>query len=76
MSGVVLQLDPPLYVDTPLGAGMAIIYESDTNDVFWTVILKDSKAIVQFRNNQLHAGNSYTFGLGITDEAMRKIIAP
>lgn len=74
MSGI-LQLDPALWVETPLGLGLAVIYENDGNDFYWTVMLNKSKAIVQFRNEKIRAATSYTLGRGMTDARMRKIIS-
>lgn len=63
MSGP-LQLDPPIYLETPLGGGWAYIYENCGVglETFWTVALDDGGACVLFRNDQIRFGNSYTAG--------------
>jgi hypothetical protein len=71
---VILQLSPALWVDTPLGRGKAIIYKDDGDDCYWTVVLKDTGAIVQFRNEKIRASANYTLGRRLRDEIMRKII--
>lgn len=75
MGRTILQLNPALWLDTPLGPGRAILYTDDGDDFYWTVMLTESKAIVQFRNETVRAANSYTLGRGITDERMKAIIA-
>lgn len=60
-------------VSTPLGDGEAILIECENHDNFWTVIL-DNGAIVTFRQEKIRAGRSYTYGRGINDQEMIKII--
>jgi hypothetical protein len=72
MGAIPLQLDPPLYVETPLGKGLAIIYMDDLTDIYWTVIILETRAIVQFRNQKIRAAKTYTLGLGIDDEEMKE----
>lgn len=73
---MILQLQPCIRVETPLGAGLALFYEDDGQDIFWTVAVASSRAIVQFRNEKIRIARCYTAGLGVTDAEMRNIIAP
>lgn len=68
-----IQLDPAIWLVTPLGEGRAIIYETDEDDWYWLTIL-DNGAIVKFRNDQIKAGNSYTLGRGIDNTTMKVIV--
>jgi len=60
----IIQLNPPIYLETPLGGGWAYIYENAGVglETFWTVALDDGGASVLFRNDQVRFGNSYTAG--------------
>jgi len=71
---MVIQLDELIKVETPLGPGYAIIFESGADDNFWTVALSDTQAIVTFRQNQIRMGRCYTYDRGISDADMRKRI--
>ena len=71
---VLIQLDDPIAVDTPLGRGYAIIFESAADDNFWTVALSDSLAFVTLRQKEIRIVRCYTYGRGITIEEMREII--
>jgi len=72
---MILQLQPRIRVETPLGAGLALFFEDDGEEIFWTVVLLSNRAIVQFRNDKIRAAACYTDGSGASDEAMRNIIA-
>jgi hypothetical protein len=72
---MILQLQPRIRLETPLGAGLALFFEDDGEDIYWTVIILSSRAIVQFRNDKIRAAPIYTDGSGPSDEAMRKIIS-
>lgn len=72
---MILQLQPRIRVETPLGAGLALFFEDDGEDIYWTVIILSNRAIVQFRNEKIRAAAIYTDGTGPTDDAMRKIIS-
>ena len=61
-------------VETSLGHGYAIIFESGEQDNFWTVAM-DNGALVTFAQSEIRISRSYTHGRGITDEEMREIIA-
>lgn len=73
---MIVQLHPVLALETPLGRGDAILYEDDGYEVYWTVVLSDTCAIVQFKNNEVRAARNYTARRGISHAEMRKIIAP
>lgn len=68
-----IQLSETLSVNTPLGHGRALIFESGEDDNYWTVALDDG-AIVTFRQKDIRMARSYTHGRGIDDEAMRDIL--
>lgn len=71
----VIQLDPWIKVETPLGPGLAVIYESDSDEIYWTVFDCKTRAIVQWKNNQILAARSFSLGLGLTVEDLRNKIA-
>lgn len=68
-----IQLSETLSVDTPLGHGRALIFESGEDDNYWTVAL-DNGAIVTFRQKQIRMARSYTHRRGISDKQMRRMI--
>jgi hypothetical protein len=68
-----IQLSEMISVETPLGHGYAMIFESGEHDNFWTVAM-DNGAIVTFRQDQVRVSRDYTHGRGISDRQMRKII--
>jgi hypothetical protein len=70
-----VQLDPWIKVETPHGAGWAIFYHDTSDEIWWTVALKETLAIVQYRNNKIRIARSYTLDLGLDDEALRNKIA-
>lgn len=70
----VIQLNTPILMQTPLGKGYAIIFESDADDHFWTIALNDTCAIVTFKQDQIRIDRSYTYGRGISNEEMKTII--
>lgn len=72
---MILQLQPRLRVVTPLGPGLALFYEDDGEEIYWTVIDLQTRAIVQHRNEKIRACQCYTDGTGPTDEVMRNIIS-
>lgn len=73
---MIVQLQPRIKVDTPLGAGLALFYEDDGQEIYWTVALFSTRAVVQFRNEKIKIAKCYTDGFGVTDVDMRNIIAP
>ena len=59
---MILQLDPPIPLQTPKGPGIAVIFRDrgiDFEDE-WTVFL-DNQEIWNFRNSQVRAVENYTF---------------
>ena len=71
---MLLELQTPFPVQTPLGHGYAILVESEFHDQWWTVAL-DSGALVTFKQEKILICRSYSHGRGITDEEMRQIIS-
>ena len=68
-----LQLTEIIPVETPLGDGYAILFESGAHDNYWTVAL-ENKALVTFTQDRIRIANSYTHRRGITDERMAMIV--
>lgn len=68
-----IQLHETISVETPLGHGRALIFESGEDDNYWTVAL-DNGALVTFRQKQIRVARSYTHRRGISDRQMRKIL--
>lgn len=68
------EFNDPVEVVTPLGRGRAILIFSSSHDNYWTVILSDTLAIVDFPQKKIRACRSYTAGLKMTDEDMKKVI--
>lgn len=69
-----LQLEELISVETPLGHGYAMIFESGEYDNHWTVAL-DNGAVVTFRQKQIRIARDYTHGRGISDAEMKKIVS-
>ena len=67
------ELDELVPVETPLGSGYAMLFESGEFDNYWTVILENG-ALVTFTQDKIRVSRSYTHGRGIDDDEMRKII--
>jgi hypothetical protein len=59
-----LQLDPPLPVDTPKGPGIAhlVIDYGAEHNLFWTVFLDASGECWTFANPQIRAQKNITIG--------------
>lgn len=60
-------------VDTPLGKALVLFIESEPDDIYWTCVVKETRAIVTFRQNKILMGRSYTDGLGIDDTQMKDL---
>jgi hypothetical protein len=60
-------------VETPLGHGYAIIFESGEHDNYWTVVL-DNGALVTFTQDRIKVSRDYTHRRGISDAEMQKIV--
>lgn len=69
-----IQLGELIPVETNLGSGYAVIFETGEHDNYWTVAL-ESGALVTFRQDQVRISRSYTHGRGIDDAEMRDITA-
>ena len=57
--GMLIQLNEYLEVRTPLGIGLAVIYESRNDEVYWTVILNRTGAIVCFKQRFVKATRKF-----------------
>lgn len=68
------EFNDPIEVDTPLGRGRAILIFSSAHDNYWTVILSETLAIVDFPQKKLRACRNYTAGLKMSDTEMKEII--
>lgn len=68
-----IQLDELIPVETPLGFGYAIIFETGEHDNYWTVALENG-ALVTFTQDRIKVSRDYTHRRGISDEQMREII--
>ena len=73
--GTVIQLTEMIPMDTPLGRGYAILYESGDHEVYWTVVLANG-ALVSFTQDRIRVQRSYTHRRGISDVEMAEIIKP
>jgi hypothetical protein len=69
----VIELENWIAVQTPLGRGHAVIFESTPDDNFWTVIITGNLAIVTFKQKEIRAVRCYTLG-SISHEDMKEII--
>jgi hypothetical protein len=68
-----IQLNEMISVETPLGHGYAIIFESGEDDNWWTVAL-DNGALVTFTQDRIRVSRDYTHGRGISDDQMKEIV--
>lgn len=68
-----IQLGEAIPVETPLGFGYALIFESGEHDNHWTVALENG-ALVTFTQDRIRVSRDYTHRRGISDEQMRDII--
>lgn len=70
----VLQLAPPIEVETAQGRGFAVLVETHADDQLWTVILNDSRAFITYPQKSIKATRSFTCGRGVSDQLMREIL--
>ena len=70
---LVIQLTESIPVETPLGPGMAVLFETGEHDNHWTVIL-ESRAFVTFPQSEILASRSYYPRRGLTTEQMKELI--
>lgn len=68
-----IQLPESIPVETPLGSGMAVIFDPGEHDNAWTVIL-ESGAFVTFPQEQLKACRSYWPKRRMETKSMRDIL--
>lgn len=68
-----IEFEELIPVETPLGSGYAMLFESGEHDNYWTVILENG-ALVTFTQNKIRVSRSYTHGRGIDDKEMREIV--
>jgi hypothetical protein len=68
-----IQLLESIPVETPLGSGMAVIFEGGEHDNAWTVILENG-AFVTFGQADIRACRSYYPRRRMTVEDMHRII--
>jgi hypothetical protein len=63
-ASAMLQLNPPLPMNTPKGEGFAhiLIDYGPESDLYWTVLLKDSGEIWTFANYEVRASKNITLG--------------
>ena len=59
-----MQLDPPIYVLTPLGAGLAYFMEDGRSGVEWLVFIKRTGEPWFFRNPHIRLMTDTTEGIG------------
>lgn len=59
-----LQLNPPLPMNTPRGEGFAhiLIDYGPESDLYWTVIITESGEIWTFSNREIRASKNITLG--------------
>jgi len=70
----VTELRARIAVDTPLGRGYVLLVETNVEDQWWTVALVETRALVTFRQSEIRVARSYGYGIGMTDEDMRKVL--
>jgi hypothetical protein len=66
---MILQLDPPLPLDTPKGKGLAhlVIDYGVESDLCWTVFIDSTGEVWTFRNQEVRAQKNITFGRTLED---------
>jgi hypothetical protein len=66
---MILQLDPPLPLDTPKGKGLAhlVIDYGIESDLCWTVFIDATGEVWTFRNQEVRAQKNITFGRTLED---------
>lgn len=70
---MLIQLSEMIPVTTPLGDGVAIIFQAQEHDNSWTVML-ESGAFVTFPQSEVRAARSYYPRANLTIEQMKDII--
>ena len=73
---MILQLNPSILVETPLGTGQAILiidYGMHQNSC-WVVALEDSGIVKHFDCNDIILSTNYTYGLNLKHNTNNKKI--
>ena len=68
-----IQLHEMIPVETPLGPGVAVIFQAQEHDNSWTVML-ESGAFVTFPQAEVRAARSYYPRVKLTQAEMMEII--
>jgi hypothetical protein len=63
---VILQLDPPLYLETPRGDALAyfLIDEGRDHDICWVCFIEQTRECWTFRNPEIRRDRNWTLGIG------------
>jgi len=66
MATVILQLDPPLYLETPRGDAIAyfLIDEGRDHDIYWVCFIEATRECWTFRNPEIRRDRNWTQGIG------------
>ena len=64
---MLLQLNPPIWLDTPKGRGLAhlVIDYGPDHDLLWTVFLKETGESWTFPNREIRYDRNATLGFGV-----------
>lgn len=67
---MILQLNPEIWVETPLGQGLAlmVIDYGLGHNTCWVVSLKEDGQIKHFDSNDVKVLKNYTYGFNIPDK--------
>lgn len=60
-----LQLDPVIWLETPRGAGYAVLMTDYGNDRLWTVVIRETGEIWDFRNPEIRAIENLSLGVNV-----------
>lgn len=72
---MILQLNPTIYVNTPLGMGHAIFiidYGMHQNTC-WVVALQDNGVVKHFDCNDIILATNYTYGVNLRKNAFKEV---
>lgn len=63
---MILQLNPPVWLDTPRGKGLAylVIDYGPDHDLLWSVFLRDTRENWTFSNREIRYDINVTMGFG------------
>lgn len=70
---MLLQLNPTIMVETPLGTGHAlfVIDYGMHQNTCWVVVLKDNGMVKHFDCNDIILSTNYTYGLNLRENSNR-----